>query len=77
MTDRLSVPGGAAAELVTLAFSPDGRRLYAALTRINRIAEFSFPDGRLLGLLAAGAQGDGLAIAPVATDPHPPRPKAR
>lgn len=67
----LRVPGGAGSELVTLLFSDDGRRLYAALTKTNRIAEFSFPDGRLIGQLAVGVQGDGLAIAPVKTNPNP------
>jgi DNA-binding beta-propeller fold protein YncE len=71
LVQTLQVPGGSASELVTLLFSANGKRLYAALTRTNRVAEFSFPDGRLIGQLAAGVQGDGLAIAPVQTRANP------
>ena len=49
---------------VTLLFSEDGRRLYAAETGINKIAEIDFETGELIGRLSAGSQGDGLAIAP-------------
>ena len=49
---------------VTLLFSEDGSRLYAAETGINKIAEIDFKSGELIGRLSAGSQGDGLAIAP-------------
>ena len=48
---------------VTLLFSADGSRLYAAETAINKIAEIDFESGKLIGRLSAGSQGDGLAIA--------------
>ena len=49
---------------VTLLFSADGSRLYAAETAINKIAEINVKSGELIGRLSAGSQGDGLAIAP-------------
>ena len=49
---------------VTLLFSEDGRRLYAAETGTNKIAEIDFETGELIGRLSAGSQGDGLAIVP-------------
>ena len=49
---------------VTLLFSADGTRLYAAETGINKIVEIDFETGALIGRLSAGSQGDGLAIAP-------------
>jgi len=49
---------------VTLLFSDDSKRLYAAETGINKIAEIDFETGELIGRLSAGSQGDGLAIAP-------------
>jgi len=60
------VPVGGAREAgqVTIIFSADGRRLYAAETGRNQIAEVDLASGRVLRRLPAGAQGDGLAIAP-------------
>lgn len=47
---------------VTLLFSDDGKRLYAAETGLNRIAEIDMETGKLLGRLPAGKNGDGLGI---------------
>ena len=49
---------------MTILFSADGRRLYAAETGRNQVAEVELATGRVLRRLPAGAQGDGLAIAP-------------
>lgn len=59
----IRVSGERAAGQVTILFSRDGRRLYVAETGRNRVAEVDFASGRVLRRLAAGAQGDGLAIA--------------
>lgn len=56
--------GGAAARQVTILFSADSRRVYAAETGRNRVAEVDLASGQVLRRLPAGAQGDGLAIAP-------------
>ncbi len=64
----IEVSGVQAAGQVTILFSADGRRLYAAETGRNQVAEVELASGRVLRRLPAGAQGDGLAIAPV-----PPR----
>ncbi|HYD14171.1 MAG TPA: YncE family protein [Allosphingosinicella sp.] len=60
----ISVSGDRAAGQVTILFSADGRRLYAAETGRNQVAEIDLASGRVLRRLPAGAQGDGLAIAP-------------
>ena len=60
----IQVSGEQAAGQVTILFSPDGRRLYAAETGRNTVAEVDLESGRVLRRLAAGANGDGLAIAP-------------
>jgi YVTN family beta-propeller protein len=60
----IRVSGERAAGQVTILFSADGRRLYAAETGRNQVAEVDFESGLVLRRLAAGAQGDGLAIAP-------------
>ena len=57
------VSGEQSAVQVTILFSPDGRRIYAAETGRNMVAEIDFESGRVLRRLAAGANGDGLAIA--------------
>jgi len=49
---------------VTILFSADGSRLYAAETGRNQVAEVDMASGRVLRRFAAGRQGDGLAIAP-------------
>jgi len=60
----IEVSGTQEAGQVTILFSADGRRLYAAETGRNQVAEIDLASGRVLRRLAAGAQGDGLAIAP-------------
>ncbi len=60
---QIPVSGEQAAGQVTILFSRDGSRLYAAETGRNMVAEVDFASGRVLRRLAAGAQGDGLAIA--------------
>jgi YVTN family beta-propeller protein len=61
----IKVSGEEAAAQVTILFSPDGKRIYAAETGRNQVAEIDFASGRVLRRLPAGAQGDGLAIATV------------
>ncbi len=61
---ELRVSGQREAAQVTILFSPDGRRLYAAETGRDQVAEVDFATGRVLRRLAAGKNGDGLAIAP-------------
>lgn len=61
---EIEVSGEQAAQQVTILFSPDGRRIYAAETGRNQVAEIDFASGRVLRRLNAGAQGDGLALAP-------------
>lgn len=60
----IPVSGEQAAGQVTIMFSADGRRIYAAETGRNVVAEIDFESGRILRRLGAGANGDGLAIAP-------------
>jgi DNA-binding beta-propeller fold protein YncE len=60
----LKVSGEAAAAQVTILFSADGQRLYAAETGRDTVAELDFASGRVLRRLPAGKNGDGLAIAP-------------
>lgn len=47
---------------VTLIFSPDGARLYAAETQTDTIAEIDFATGEVVRRLSGGAGGDGLAV---------------
>ena len=61
---EVAVAGSDASRQVTIIFSADGRRLYAAETGRNQVAEVDLEAGRVLRRLPAGAQGDGLAIAP-------------
>lgn len=49
---------------VTVIFSADGQRLYAAETGSDVIAEVDMSSGKVLRRLPAGKNGDGLAIAP-------------
>lgn len=63
---EIAVSGARQAGQVTILFSADGRRLYVAETGRNQVAEVDFESGEVLRRLAAGAQGDGLAIAPPA-----------
>lgn len=48
---------------VTILFSPDGSRLYAAETGSDQVAEIDLASGKVLRRLPAGKNGDGLAIA--------------
>ena len=58
----LPVSGSQGAGQVTLVFSGDGSRLYAAETMANAIAEVDFASGQVLRRLATGEGGDGLAV---------------
>lgn len=60
----ISVSGEQDKGQVTLLFSPDSKRLYAAETGHDRVAEIDVATGRVLRRIAAGKNGDGLAIAP-------------
>ena len=60
----IQVGGSREAGQVTILFSADGRRIYAAETGRNQVAEVDFESGRVLRRLPAGTAGDGLAIAP-------------
>ncbi len=62
----LPVSGTGAAGQVTILFSADGKRLYAAETGRDQVAEIDMASGAVLRRLAAGRNGDGLAIAPAA-----------
>lgn len=59
----VALSGSADAGQVTILFSPDGRRLYAAETGANVVAEVDLETGQVLRRLPAGKNGDGLAIA--------------
>lgn len=56
------VSGGRDAIQVTLIFSEDGSRLYAAETATNTVAEIDFESGEVLRRLPSGDGGDGLAV---------------
>ncbi|HWV59446.1 MAG TPA: hypothetical protein VN034_02250 [Sphingopyxis sp.] len=60
----IKVSGDAAKGQVTLLFSPDSKRLYAAETGHDKVAEIDVATAKVLRRIAAGKQGDGLAIAP-------------
>ena len=57
------VSGRPQAGQVTIIFSADGKRLYAAETGDNVVAEIDLASGKVLRRLPAGKNGDGLAIA--------------
>lgn len=59
----IMVSGRPQAAQVTILFSADGKRLYAAETGSNQVAEIDLASGKVLRRLPAGKQGDGLAIA--------------
>jgi DNA-binding beta-propeller fold protein YncE len=61
---EVPVSGQHEAGQVTILFSGDGRRVYAAETGRNQVAEIDLESGRVLRRIAAGSQSDGLAIAP-------------
>ncbi len=60
---EVPVSGTEQARQVTILFSPDGRRVYAAETGRDEVAEVDFSSGTVLRRLKAGKNGDGLAIA--------------
>lgn len=60
----IMVSGERAKGQVTLLFSADSKRLYAAETGHDKVAEIDVASGRVLRRIAAGKNGDGLAIAP-------------
>lgn len=64
VTRTISVSGEQAAGQVTILFSRDGKRLYAAETGRDAVAEIDFAKGVVLRRIKAGKNGDGLAIAP-------------
>jgi YVTN family beta-propeller protein len=61
---QIPVSGSDKAGQVTILFSADGSRLYAAETGRDEVAEVDFASGEVLRRLKAGKNGDGLAIAP-------------
>ena len=62
--EGMDLSGDAAKGQVTLLFSADSKRLYAAETGHDKVAEIDVASGEVLRRIAAGKQGDGLAIAP-------------
>lgn len=60
---QIKISGSQDSGQVTLLFSDNGKRLYAAETGLNRIAEIDMETGKLIGRLPAGKNGDGLGIA--------------
>ncbi|MCA0210021.1 MAG: beta-propeller fold lactonase family protein [Proteobacteria bacterium] len=60
----IKVSGEEAKGQVTLLFSADSKRLYAAETGHDKVAEIDVASGNVLRRIAAGKNGDGLAIAP-------------
>jgi YVTN family beta-propeller protein len=59
----IAVSGEQEAGQVTILFSADGSRIYAAETGRDTIAEVELATGQVLRRLPAGKNGDGLAIA--------------
>lgn len=60
----IKVSGEQAKGQVTLLWSDDSTRLYAAETGHDKVAEIDVASGTVLRRIAAGKNGDGLAIAP-------------
>ena len=58
----IPVSGSRDAVQVTLVFSEDGERLYAAETATDTIAEIDFASGEVLRRFRTGPGGDGLAV---------------
>jgi DNA-binding beta-propeller fold protein YncE len=56
------VSGDSTAAQVTLIWSSDGTRLYAAETMRNQIAEIDAGTGKVLRRIDVGKNGDGLAV---------------
>ncbi|MET0246440.1 MAG: YncE family protein [Sphingomonas sp.] len=63
------VSGSKDAGQVTLLFSGDGTHLYAAETGRDQVAEIDLASFAVTRRLAAGKNGDGLAIAPAKRRP--------
>ena len=64
-TRSIAVSSAAEAEArqqVTILWSPDGRRIYAAETASDTIAEVDYASGTVLRRLSGGDGGDGIAI---------------
>src|SRR5512139_846785 len=59
----LPLSGKQEAGQVTILFSKDGKRIYAAETGGDVVAEVDLDSGKVLRRLPAGKNGDGLAIA--------------
>ncbi len=59
----ITLSGEQEAGQVTILFSADGSRLYAAETGRDTVAEIDLASGKVLRRLPAGKNGDGLAIA--------------
>ncbi|HSX54826.1 MAG TPA: hypothetical protein VLG14_05970 [Sphingomonas sp.] len=59
------VSGDPQAAQVTLIWSSDGKRLYAAETARNQIAEIDVESGQVLRRIDVGKNGDGLAVTTV------------
>ena len=62
LTRTIPVSGNAETAQVTLIFSRNGERLFAAETATNQVAEIDFGRGEVLRRLPAGEGGDGLAV---------------
>lgn len=61
----IAVSGSQDTAQVTLVFSEDGERLYAAETGTSTVAEIDFARGRVIRRFAVGDGGDGLAVVTV------------
>lgn len=59
------VSGDAEAMQVTLIWSADGKRLYAAETMRDQVAEIDVESGKVLRRIAVGKNGDGLAVTSI------------
>lgn len=59
------ISGEQAAAQVTLIWSTDGTRLYAAETARDTVAEIDVATGKVLRRIAVGRNGDGLAVTRV------------
>lgn len=62
---KVKVSGDREAAQVTILFSTDGKRLYAAETGRARIAEVDLATAKLLRTLPAGKGADGLGYSPI------------
>lgn len=65
MLRSFPVSGDPAVMQVTLIWSGDGKRLYAAETGRNQIAEIDVETGKVLRRIDVGKNGDGLAVTTV------------